>query len=96
MNGSRIKTWHQYGEPTPTQVFTDSDWVFGHQKELLEKYGPCHVVAWHEQVLGHGETYDSAIEDAERNLPPEIEQIEATVIWIGQRLRIARVQSPRQ
>jgi hypothetical protein len=93
MSESRIKTWRKYDEPTPSYVYTDRDWVLKHRQELLQKFGECHIVAYHEQVLGYGATYDEAIENAAHNLPPDIEQIETMVIWIGQRLRIARVQS---
>jgi hypothetical protein len=91
MSESRIKTYHNYDEPTPKYVFTDRNWVFEHEAELLEKYGRCYIVPYQQQVLGKGETYDAAIEDAERNLPPEVEQIEAMVIWIGTHHRISRV-----
>jgi hypothetical protein len=91
MSESRIKTYHNYNEPTPGYVYQDRNWVFEHETELLEKYGRCYIVPYRQQVLGKGDSYDEAIADAERNLPSEIAQIEALVIWIGPHHRIARI-----
>ncbi len=71
MDTPRIRMGHAYGE-TPPNVFSDFDWIRHHEKELLEKYGECSIIVYKEQVLGVGTTYDEALEDAERNLPPDV------------------------
>jgi hypothetical protein len=42
---------------------------------LLEKYGECSIIVYEQKVIGVGDTYDEALADAERNLPPEIKEI---------------------
>jgi hypothetical protein len=74
MKTSRIHMGHAYGQ-TPTNVFSDFDWIRLHEKELLEKYGECSIIVYQQQVLGVGATYDEAVADAERNLPLEIEEV---------------------
>lgn len=74
MTTSQIRMTHQYGE-TPTNVFSDFDWIHLHEQELLEKYGECSLIVYQQQVLGVGDTYESALQDAERNLPLEIGDI---------------------
>jgi hypothetical protein len=66
---------HHYGEKTPLNVFSDFDWSRLHEKELLEKYGECSVIVYEEQVIGVGATYDEALANAERNLPPDLGEI---------------------
>jgi hypothetical protein len=74
MNTSRIKMTHAQGQ-TPKNVFDDFDWIRRNEKTLLEKYGECSIIVYHEQVLGVGATYDEAVQDAERKLPPEIGEV---------------------
>jgi hypothetical protein len=74
MDTPRIRMSHAYGQ-TPPNVFTDFDWVRRHEKELLEKYGENSIIVFQQQVIGVGPTYDTALEDAERNLPPAIGEV---------------------
>ena len=54
-------------------------------KELLEKYGECSILVYNEQVVGTGDSLQAAIEDAERNLPPEVDEITPIHEWLGNR-----------
>lgn len=69
---SRIRTSHPAGH-TPPNVFSDHDWIRRHQQALIEEYGEVFIVVYKEQVLGIGDTRDEAIENAERNLPDDVE-----------------------
>jgi hypothetical protein len=71
---SRIRMGHPHGQPPPN-VYSDFDWIRHHEKELLEKYGECSIIVYKEQVLGTGPTYAAALEDAERNLPPDTQEV---------------------
>jgi hypothetical protein len=75
MDTRRVKTGH-FGK-TPPRVFSDFDWVRDHKKELLAKYGEGSIIVFEQQVLGFGKTYDEALDDAERNLPPEVTEVTA-------------------
>jgi hypothetical protein len=81
----RIRTSRRKEDPTPKHIFTDHDWVRNHQDGLLNQYGPCFLMVYHEQVLGTGKTEKEAVEAAERNLPEDIETIELMPEWIGRR-----------
>ena len=72
MTPSRIRLSYSRDEKTPPNIFSDHDWVRHNETELLEKYGERFIVVFQEEVLGVGDTYESALEDAEKNLPPEI------------------------
>ena len=74
MNSSRIRMRDRYGE-TPANVFSDFDWIHRHKAELLEKYGECSIIVFNQQVIGVGDTYSAALEDAERKLPPDSGEI---------------------
>ena len=67
---SRIKMAHPHGQ-TPPNIYSDFDWIRRHEKELLEAYGECSIIVYQQQVLGVGETYEDALENVERNLPPD-------------------------
>jgi hypothetical protein len=71
MDTPRIQLGHPYGE-TPPNTYADFDWVRRNEKTLLEQYGECILIVYQKQVLGTGQTYQEAVEDAERNLPPEV------------------------
>jgi hypothetical protein len=58
-----------YGE-TPPNIHSDFDWIHHHEKELLDQYGECSIIVYNQQVLGVGATYEEAVQDAERRLPP--------------------------
>ena len=57
-------------EPVPPNTFPDFDWIRDNEKGLIEKYGEGFVLVFEKQVIGFGDTYQAAVEDAERNLPP--------------------------
>jgi hypothetical protein len=82
MTISRIRMRDAYGE-TPPNVFSDFDWIRQHQKELLEKYGERSIIVYKQQVIGVGDTYAEALEDAERNMPAN----EAEITPVHQQLR---------
>ena len=84
MTTSHIRMTYQYGE-TPSNVFSDFDWIHLHEHELLEKYGECSIIVYQQQVLGVGETYEDALENAERNLPAEMGDITPVHEWIHNR-----------
>jgi hypothetical protein len=86
----RIHTSRKYEDPTPKHIFTDHAWVRNHQDELLEKFGPCYIIVYNEQVLGTGSTEEEAVEEADRNLPAEIEALNVMPEWIGRRHPLLR------
>lgn len=74
MSTTSIRMSDAYGQ-TPPSVFTDFDWIHRNEKELLAKYGECSLIVYKEQVLGIGNSYDEALEDAKRNLSPDLGEI---------------------
>jgi hypothetical protein len=90
MTNKRIRMTHAYGE-TPPNVFTDFDWIRRNEKALLEKYGECSIIVYKEQVLGAGPTYEAALEDAERNLPPNVTEVTPVHDYIHYRHPFYRV-----
>lgn len=91
MDTARIRMGHPYGQ-TPRNIFSDFDWVRRHEKELLAQYGECCIIVYQEQVIGTGDSMQSAIEDAEHNLPPEVGAITPICEWLFHRHPILRVQ----
>jgi hypothetical protein len=71
---SKIRMSHAYGE-TPPNVFSDFAWVRAHKEALLTQYGECSIIVYQERVIGSGLTYESALADAENNLPTESGEI---------------------
>lgn len=71
---SRIRMGHPYGQ-TPPNVYSDFDWIRRNEQELVEQYGECSIIVYQQQVLGTGPTYAAALEDAERNLPPDMGEV---------------------
>jgi hypothetical protein len=84
MDTKRIKMGHQRGEVAPN-TFPDFNWIREHEDELLEKYGECSIIVYNQQVIGVGATYQEAIDDAERNLPPETGEITPVHDWLHYR-----------
>jgi hypothetical protein len=74
MDTARIRMTDPYG-PSPRNVFTDFDWIHRHESELLQQYGERHIIVYHEQVIGVGDTYAAAIQDAEANVAPDSGEI---------------------
>ena len=70
----RIRMGSKYRE-TPANVFNDFDWIHAHKRELLEQYGECSIIVYKERVIGVGNTYKEALENAEHNLPPEMTEV---------------------
>jgi tetrahydromethanopterin S-methyltransferase subunit H len=91
MDTSRIRMSHPYGQ-TPPNIFSDHDWIRRHEKELLEKYGECAILVYKEQVVGTGDSLQAAIEDAERTLPPEVDEITPIHEWLAPRNPFLRAQ----
>lgn len=88
---TRIRMTHKYGE-TPPNVFGDFRWVREHERELLEKYGECSIIVYQQKVIGVGKSYDAAVEDAERNLPPDMKEVTPVHQWLRQRHPFFRVR----
>ncbi len=74
MNAGRIRMRDAYGQ-TPPNVFSDFDWIRRHEKALIEKYGERSIIVYQQQVIGVGNTYSEALEDAENKLPPNSPEI---------------------
>jgi len=74
VRSSRIRMRDAYGQ-TPSNVFSDFDWIRRHMTELIEKHGECSIIVYREQVIGVGNTYAEALADAERNLPHDSPEI---------------------
>src|SRR5688572_10934079 len=74
MDTPRIKMGHPKGA-TPPNIFSDFDWVRRNEKTLLEQYGECSIIVYREQVIGVGANYNEALENAERNLPADIQEV---------------------
>ncbi len=74
MDTPRIRMRDLYGQ-TPPNVFSDFDWIRRHEKELLDKYGERSIIVYKKQVIGVGNTYAEAVEDAERRLPSDVAEV---------------------
>lgn len=82
---------HDFGE-VAANTFSDFDWARRNEKALFEKYGRCIAIIYQEQVLGTGQTYQEAVEDAERNLPPEYGVVTPILVFVHQRQPFYRVR----
>lgn len=89
MKTRRLRTGGPAGEPIPRQIIEDHEWVQDHRDELIEQYGQCYLIVYKQQVLGIGRTHDEALDNAEKNLSPEIDDLPVMVEWIGRRLRLS-------
>lgn len=69
---NRLQLDHPYGQ-TPRNMLEDFDWVRRNQKTLIEQYGQVFVVVYHQEVIGTGTTYQEAVDNAEQNLPSDVE-----------------------
>lgn len=92
---SRIKTSYQPNEATPKNLFTDHDWFRAHEQELLAQYGDCWLVIYHEEILGVGQTYDEAKQNAEAHLPDDITQVTPIIEPLYERHAFSRFLLPR-
>lgn len=86
----RLKVSYTRDEPTPPNLFTDHDWVRHNQEALREKYGERVIVVYKEQVLGVGDTYQEAIDDAAQHLPPGTDVVTPMVEFLARRSPLFR------
>lgn len=92
MNTPHIQTAHPLGQ-TPPNVYDDFDWIRQHEQELLEQYGECSIIVYQQKVIGVGATYSDALENAERNLPSDLQDIITPVHqWLRPRQPFFRVR----
>ena len=91
MAKSKIQMGHQYGQ-TPTNVFSDFDWIFDNKQQLLEKYGECSIIVYEKKVIGVGNSYREALENAETNLPEDSDVITPVHQWIYKRRPFLRIK----
>ena len=89
---NRIRLSYARDEKTPPNIFTDHDWVRHNEKMLLDRYGERCIVVYNETVLGVGDTYEAAVEDAERNLAPDGEEVTPIVELLRRRHPFLRVR----
>ena len=92
MSTSRIRLSYSRDEETPANLFTDHDWFRQHQDDLLAKHGECFLVIYHEKVIGVGDTYETAVQAAEANLPPGDSEITPMVELLRERHPFFRVR----
>lgn len=77
-----IQMGHAVGEVAPN-TFADIIWVREQWNTLLEKYGEVSILVFNKEVVGVGDSYASAIANAEANLV----EVDATITPIHERLR---------
>lgn len=64
-------SYARQGETSP-DLFSDHDWVRRNKQALLDRYEEHCIGVYHEAVIGVGNTYETAVEDAEQRLLAEI------------------------
>lgn len=92
MATSRIRLSYSRDEKTPLNIFSDHDWVRRNEKRLLDQYGERCIVVFNEEVLGVGDTYEAAVEDAEKNLAPDVDEVTPIVELLHHRHPFLRVR----
>jgi hypothetical protein len=92
MATSRIRLSYSRDEKTPPNIFSDHDWVRRNEKRLLDQYGERCIVVFNEEVLGVGDTYEAAVEDAEKNLSPDVDEVTPIVELLHRRHPFLRVR----
>ncbi len=92
MNTKRIRVSYARDEKTPPNIFSDHDWVRRNQETLLDQYGERCIVVYNETVLGVGDTYEAAVEDAEENLSPDVDEVTPIVELLHRRHPFLRVR----
>ncbi len=92
MTTSHIRVSYTRDEPTPPNIFSDHDWVRRNEKKLLAQYGERCIVVYHERVIGVGDTYEAAVDDAEKQLPPETGEVTPIVELLHSRHPFLRVR----
>lgn len=79
---AHIKMSYTRDEPTPPNIFTDFAWIRDNWQQLLDQYGECSIVVYKEQVIGVGDSYESALQDAENNLTTDTGEITPVHDWL--------------
>ncbi len=92
MNTKRIRVSYARDEETPPNIFSDHDWVRRNEKALLDQYGERCIVVYKETVIGVGDTYEAAVEDAEQRLPAEVGEVTPIVELLHHRHPFLRVR----
>lgn len=92
MSPSRIRLSYSRDEPTPPNIFSDHDWVRRNEDMLLDHYGERCIVVYNKTVLGVGDTYEAAVEDAEKNLPSDVDEVTPIVELLHRRHPFLRVR----
>lgn len=92
MKPSRLHLSYARDERTPENIFSDHDWVRGHREELLNQFGERFIVVYQEHVLGVGDTYEAAVQDAEHNLPPGDAEVTPIVELLRKRQPFFRIR----
>lgn len=89
MSTSRIHTGHPHGQ-TPPNTRTDLEWIHDHEQELLEQFGERMILVFEKKVIGVGDTYSEMLQNAEQNLPPEVEAVTPVTYFLRQRHPFSR------
>ena len=89
MDSKRIRLGHAANEPAAPNTFPDFEWVREHRNELLATYGESVILVYEKRVIGAGKTIQEAVEDAERHLPAEVEQVTPITEFLWQRYPVS-------
>jgi len=92
MTNGRIRVSYAHDEPTPPNLFTDHDWVRRNEQMLLDQYGEQCSVVYQQKVIGNGNTYETAVENAEHSLAPDAGVITPVVELLHHRHPFLRVR----
>jgi hypothetical protein len=88
----RVRISHREGEVAPN-TWADFEWIAQHRDELYEQYGSCVLLVYNQQVLATGKTIVEAEAEAERNAPPEPNDITPVLYVLGKRPGIREIRS---
>lgn len=92
MKPSRLRMGYAEGEKSPSNTFTDFDWIRHHEVELLERYGERFIIVYNQHVIGVGYTYHEALQDADEKLPPDSGEITPVHFKLHRRQPFFRVR----
>src|SRR5690348_4621488 len=95
MNQRRLRIGGPREERIPRHIIDDHDWVHDHHDQLIQQFGECYLIVYKGQVLGTGATSDEALDNADRNLPPEMNDLPVMVEWVGNRFPVSLRRSKR-
>jgi histidinol phosphatase-like enzyme len=88
----RVNIRRTPGQFYPNEI-ADFEWVGQHRPELLERYGPCVIPVYNQELVGVGKTIRAAMEDAEEKLPTSVAEITPIIDFLGHRHSLYRVQT---